>query len=318
MARLEATDTSGYTRRIEDGVIALKSKLPTGLYRSPPNWVGYLFLLPSVLLIGFLAAGLVLLFRDSFLFYDSVQGLTSQFTTENWTDFATSSYLNVLVRTLGLGAIITVLTVTLSFPYAYLTIRVESATVRKILLISVFTPFFTGLVIRAYGWLVILGENGLVNSVLTSIGLDSIRFLGTVPAVIIGALQIMIPYAVLMLAPAIESIDREMELAAQNLGANTFDMFRHVVIPLAMPGIAGATIVVFTISTTLYAVPEILGLGRVNFIANAIYSTIFLVGNRPLAAVMSLALVACTSILVLLIFSKIGIGTLNVNSGGDR
>ncbi len=125
------------------------------------------------------------------------------------------------------------LTVTLSFPTPTSRFAWNRRPFERYL-ISVFTRFH-GLVIRAYGWLVILGENGLLNSVLTSIGFDSIRFLGTVPAVIIGALQIMIPYAVLMLAPAIESIDREMELAAQNLGANTFDMFRHVVIPLAMP-----------------------------------------------------------------------------------
>jgi putative spermidine/putrescine transport system permease protein len=227
----------------------------------------------------------------------------------------TPSYYNVLLKTLGLSAIITVLTLSLSFPYAYLTIRVESPLLRKILLISVFTPFFTGLIIRAYGWLVILGKNGLLNGLLNTFGISSIGFLGTIPAVIVGALQIMIPFGVLMIAPAIESIDREIERAAQNLGANRLNMFRHVVIPLAKPGLAGATIVVFTISTTLYAVPQILGLGQVNFIANVIYSTVFLTGNAPFAAVMSIALVGCTSLLVILILKKIGLGTLSVEGG---
>jgi putative spermidine/putrescine transport system permease protein len=145
-----------------------------------------------------------------------------------------------------------------------------------------------------------------------------VSFLGTTVGVVIGALQVMIPFGVLMIAPAIESIDREMEQAAQNLGANSVDMFRHVILPLAKPGLAGATIVVFTISTTLYAVPQILGQGRLNFIANVIYSTVYLVGNRPFAAVMSLALVASTSLLVVLIFWKVGIGTLSIEVGESR
>jgi putative spermidine/putrescine transport system permease protein len=281
--------------------------------------MGYLLVGPSILLIGMLAVGMALLLRDSFLLYSSLEGMVPQFTLDNWIRFVTTpSYYNVLIRTLALSGVITVLTVGLSFPYAYLTIRVESPIVRKVLLISVFTPFFTGLVIRSYGWLVVLGENGILNGLLDVFGIGSVSLLGTRLGVILGALQIMIPFGVLMIAPAIESIDREMEQAAQNLGANSLNMFRYVVLPLAKPGLAGATIVVFTISTTLYAVPQILGQGRVNFVANVIYTTIFQVGNRPFAAVMSIALVACTSLLVLVIFSKIGIGTLSVDAGESR
>jgi putative spermidine/putrescine transport system permease protein len=303
-------------RRIEEGVVTLKTKLPTRLYRSPPPWMGYLFLLPSLLLVAFLGVGLGLLFRDSLFTYSSLEGTLPQLTFENWMRLVTTpSYYEVLFRTLWLSGLITVITVVLAFPYAYLTIRIRSALARKLLIIAVFTPFFTGLIIRAYGWLVILGENGLVNGLLGTVGLGPVSFLGTKFGVVVGALQVMIPFGVLMIAPAIESIDREMEQAAQNLGANSVAMFRHVVLPLAKPGLAGATVVVFTISTTLYAVPQILGQGRVNFIANVIYSTVYLVGNRPFAAVMSLALVACTSLLVVVIFWKVGIGTLSVEVG---
>jgi len=183
-----------------------------------------------------------------------------------------------------------------------------------LLLISVFTPFFTGVVVRAYGWLIVLGENGLLNALLGMFGLGPYQILGTIPALIVGILQIMIPFAVMMIAPAIQSVDRSLERAAQNLGANRLNTFRYVVIPLAAPGLAGATIVVFTISTTLYAIPQILGLGRVNFLANVIYRTLFISGNYPLASAMSLSLVLVSSIIISIVFYRIGTGTLGVNT----
>lgn len=314
MSGIESKTFTRIKWRIEDKIIAVKQKLPARFYRSPPDWLGYWFLLPSLILVGSIVIGLLFLLHDSFLQFSSLEGITDQYTTENWRSFFSSgSYMRVFLRTLGLSAVITLVSICLAFPYAYLTIRVRSAIVRKLLLISVFTPFFTGMVIRAYGWLIVLGENGLVNEFLALFGIGPFRILGTIPAVILGALQIMIPFAIMMIAPSIESIDRSVEQAAQNLGANRWETFRHVVMPLAFPGITGATIVVFTITTTLYAVPQILGLGRVNFMANVIYDTLFLVGNRPLAAVMAISLVVVNSLIVLVVFTKVGVGTLNVD-----
>ena len=302
--------------KAEDTLIAAKELLPERFYQSPPTWMGYLLIVPGFLLVSFLFVGMFILTAYSFLTHDAIEFIIYEFTLENWeTLLGRRGYYSIFVRTVGLSLLITVLSVALALPYAYLTIRVRSAFVRKLLLISLFVPFFTGVIVRAYGWLIILGRNGLLNSTLGVIGIDPIRFIGTQTGVVIGLLQIMTPFAIIMLAPAIQNIDRSLELAASNLGANRLDTFRYIVIPLSLPGIAGATIVVFTITSATYAIPELVGGGQVTFVANLIFRTLFDAGNWPLAATFSVALVIVSSIVVLFVFQVIGTGTLGVDTG---
>ncbi|RQG88070.1 ABC transporter permease [Natrarchaeobius halalkaliphilus] len=302
-----------------DKTIELKQRLPQEIYQSPPSWWGYLLILPGILLVSFLFVGMGILTYYSFLTFDSIEFIIYEFTLENWRSFLTTdAYYFIFFRTIGLSLFITILAVGLALPYAYLTIRVRSSLLRKLLLISIFVPFFTGVIVRAYGWLIILGQNGLVNSFFGIFGLGPYRLIGTEIGVIIGLLQIMIPFAIIMIAPAVQNIDRAMELAASNLGANPFQTFYHIVIPLAKPGIAGGTIVVFTITAATYAVPALIGGGRVDFIANVIYRSLFDLSNYPLAATFSVALVIVASIFVLGIFQTLGSGTLGVDTGDSH
>jgi len=294
-----------------DQAIALKRRLPRRLYQQPPNWIGYLLLLPGFVLVSLLFVGMVVVTVYSVLTFDPIEILVYEVTLENWRQLATTNtYHRIFGRTLALTTVVTVLAVALALPYAYLTIRIRSPLVRKLLLVSIFVPFFTGVIVRAYGWLIILGRNGLVNAVLGAFGIGPIRFLTTEVAVVLGLLQIMLPFAIIMIAPAIQNIDRSLELAASNLGADRLRTFRYVVLPLAAPGIAGATIVVFTITAATFAVPDLLGGGRVDFVANLIYRTLFDSANYPLAAVFSVTLVALASVVVFVIFRTLGAGTL--------
>lgn len=306
--------------RLEDALVATKRRvIPSEIYQSPPSWVGYLLISPGVLLVSSLFVGLLILTWYSFLTFDPFEFIVYELTTESWTEFLTEpAYYGIFWRTLSLSALITVLSVGLAFPYAYLTIRVRSAFMRKTLLVGLFVPFFTGIIVRAYGWLIVLGKNGLVNAVLGVFGIGPVRFIGTKAGVVIGLLQIMIPYAIIMLAPAIQSIDRSLERAAQNLGANPIMTFRTVVIPLAKPGIAGASIVVFTITSATFAIPGIIGAGRVDFMANLIFKTLFSLTNYPLASSFSLGLVAVTSTIILIIFYLVGTGTLGISLEGEE
>ncbi len=302
--------------KAEDTLIDVKRLLPERFYQSPPTWMGYVLIIPGFLLVSFLFVGMFILTAYSFLTHDPFEFIIYEFTLENWeTLLGRRGYYAIFVRTIGLSLLITALSVVFALPYAYLTIRVRSALVRKLLLISLFVPFFTGVIVRAYGWLIILGRNGLLNSALGVVGIGPIRFIGTRTGVVIGLLQIMIPFAIIMLAPAIQNIDRSLELAASNLGANRLDTFRYVVIPLSLPGVAGATIVVFTITSATYAIPELVGGGQVTFVANLIFRTLFDSGNWPLAATFSVALVIVSSIVVLFVFQVVGTGTLGVDTG---
>ncbi|RQH02463.1 ABC transporter permease [Natrarchaeobius oligotrophus] len=278
--------------------------------------MGYIFILPGLLLVSFLFVGMFILGFYSFLTHDPFEFIIYEFTLENWERLlGTTGYYNIFVRTIFMALLITAISVVLALPYAYLTIRVRSSLVRKLLLVSLFVPFFTGVIVRAYGWLIILGRNGLVNSFLGLFGIEPVRFIGTQLGVVIGLLQIMIPFAIIMIAPAIQNIDRSLERAASNLGANRVSTFRHIIIPLSLPGIAGATIVVFTITSATYAIPALIGGGQVDFVANLIYRTLFDIANWPLAATFSITLVLVSSIVVLFVFQVIGTGTLGVDTG---
>ncbi|MDJ1434219.1 ABC transporter permease [Halostagnicola sp. A-GB9-2] len=305
--------------RVMDRLIAAKETLPREWYQSQPNWLGYVLIVPGVLLVSFLFVGLLLLAGYSVLTFDPIEFIVYEFTLENWRNFLTTeAYYRIFARTVGMATLITVLAVAMALPYAYLTVRTENAVLRKLLLVCLFVPFFTGVIVRAYGWMIILGQNGLVNTGLGVFGIGPIRLIGTEHGVIIGLLQIMIPFAIIMIAPAIQNIDRSLELAASSLGSNRLETFWYVVLPLAAPGIAGATIVVFTLTSATYAIPALVGGGRVDFISNVIYRALFNMANYPLAATFSISLVVVSSIIVLGIFRSIGTGTLGVTEGGTH
>jgi putative spermidine/putrescine transport system permease protein len=216
-----------------------------------------------------------------------------------------------------LGAVIvTAVTLVFAFPYAYLMVRTPSSALRKFLLVALFLPFFIGQVVRAYGWLIILGNQGMVNEALGLVGVPPMRLLYNYPAVLFGLVQYMFPFAVLMLAPALTAIPEELESAASSLGANWLRTFVHVVLPLARPGLVGAGLVVVTLSLTDFAIPAILGGGTQDFIANAIYDQFFRTSDQGMGATLTLLLVAVGSILVGIVFALFGAGTLAMTGDG--
>lgn len=298
--------------RLMDALIGAKERLPfdvTGL----SDRFGYVLILPGILLVSFLAVGMVLLAWYSFLTYDTIDVFVYEHTLENWERLLdTAAFHSVFLRTVLYSAVVTVGCVALAIPYAYMVVRTDRPLFRYLLLFGLFVPFFTGVIIRAYGWLIILGENGLVNWLLGAVGVGPISFIGTPVAVVVGLLQYLLPFAVLMLTPAVAAIDPDLERAAQNCGASQWETFRHVVLPLARPGITAATIVVFTISMANYSIPDLLGGGTLSFVANFIYNKIFGTFNYPFAAVLSLVLVGVASLFVLVVFKVYGTGTLGV------
>jgi putative spermidine/putrescine transport system permease protein len=115
-----------------------------------------------------------------------------------------------------------------------------------------------------------------------------------------------------MLAPALTAIPEELELAAESLGADWVRTFRHIVLPLAKPGLIGAGIVVLTLSLTDFAIPAILGGGSNDFIANAIYDQFFRTSDAGLGSTLAILLVAVGSLLVGIVFALVGTGTLGM------
>ena len=274
--------------------------------------VPYLMLAPAVLLVGLLVIGLAYIGDTSLRTLDTSTFLLSDdYTLANYRRALSESlFRTVAARSLQASLIVTAVTLLLAFPYAYLMVRTPSAALRKLLLIALFLPFFIGQVVRAYGWLIILVNQGMVNDALSLVGVAPLRLLYNYPSVLFGLIQYMLPFAVLMLAPALTAIPEELEAAAHSLGANWLRAFWHVVLPLARPGLVGAGLVVLTLTLTDFAMPAILGGGSQDFIANAIYDQFFRTSDQGLGATLALLLVAAGSLLVGLVLYLFGAGTL--------
>lgn len=297
------------TWRVMDALEAFAAFVwPAAFKRAIP----YLMLAPAVLLVGLLVLGLIQIGDSSLRTLDTSTFLFSEtYTLANYKKAITEPLFAIVATRSLLGAlIVTVVTLIFAFPYAYLMVRTRSPGLRKFLLIALFLPFFIGQVVRAYGWLIILGNQGIVNEALGLVGVAPLRLLYNYPAVLFGLVQYMLPFAVLMLAPALTAIPEELETAAGSLGANWVRSFIHVVLPLARPGLVGAGLVVVTLSLTDFAMPAILGGGSQDFIANAIYDQFFRTSDQGLGATLALMLVAIGSLLVGLVFTLFGAGTL--------
>lgn len=276
----------------------------------------YLMLTPAILLVGTLAVGLLYIGDSSLRTLDRTTFQFSDYwTLQNYQRAFTEGFTFAIIWRSLLGAIIvTIATLALAFPYAYLMVRTSNSALRKTLLIALFLPFFIGQVVRAYGWLIILGNQGIVNDVLGLVGVEPLRLLFNYPAVLFGLVQYMLPFGVLMLAPAMTAIPEEVEAAAVSLGANWLRTMWHVVLPMAKPGLIGAGLVVMTLSLTDFAMPAILGGGSQDFIANAIYDQYFRTSDQGFGSALTLILIAIGSTIVGLIFLVFGAGTLALGS----
>jgi putative spermidine/putrescine transport system permease protein len=272
----------------------------------------WLLLAPALLLTASLAVALVVIGESSLHMLDRATfRLSDAYSLGNYEELAQRPvYLRIIGKTALAALIVTVITVALAIPYGYLMVRTPSAALRKLLLIGLFLPFFLGQVIRAYGWLIVLGRQGLLNSGLAGLGLPEVALIYTYPGVLIGLVQYMLPFAVLLLAPAFTAIPEELELASMSLGGRAWPTFWHIILPLARPGWIAAGVVVFTLTMTDFAMPEIMGGGGNDFIANAIYDGFFQLSDAGLGSALAIVLTALGTLAVAVVFTAIGVGTL--------
>ena len=275
-------------------------------------WNPYLMLSPAILLIGLLVLGLGYIGDTSLRTLDTSTFLFSEeWSLTNYERALTEPFIRSVIWRSILGAtIVTMITLLLAFPYTYVMERTRSAFLRKFLLIALFLPFFIGQVVRAYGWLIILGKQGIVNDILGLVGIEPLRMLFNYPSVLFGLVQYMFPFAVLMLAPALTAIPEEIEAAAESLGASWVETMLHVILPMARPGLIGAGLVVLTLSLTDFAMPAILGGGTQDFVANAIYDQFFRTSDQGFGSSLAVILIVIGSLLVWVIFMLVGAGTL--------
>jgi putative spermidine/putrescine transport system permease protein len=223
------------------------------------------------------------------------------FTLANYVRFlADRYYLGLLVNSCYLSAIASVIAVTVAYPMAYGIVR--SPWIRRLVLPVIALTFFVSAIVLLYGWIFVLARGGLLNSVLTAAGLIArpMSMLNTEAAVVIGLASYAIPFAVLVLASAINNIDESLEQAAQNLGATAWQTLLSVSLPLSFPGLLSALVLAFALSVSAVVTPLVLGGGRVPMLATQVYDSIESAVNYPFAsATVVIILVAVLSLTLL-------------------
>lgn len=264
---------------------------------SGAQMAGVLLLLPA---LGFLLAFFVIpaltLFTYSLLTQRSDGVVTLPFTLSHFRHFfGTSLYTHVLTSTLKMATITAVLAGLLGYPVAFVMVR-SNAMMMRIMTIVLIAPLIVSVVVRTYGWQLILANTrtGVVNWILLSLGIirQPIPILYTETAVIIGSLHVFLPMMVLPLASALAKINPQLEDAARTLGAPAWRVFWRVSLPLSLPGLAVGFTLVFSLTASSYVTPAILGGTSAQMLGNLIEQQIAAVYDWPFGATIAVVLVA--------------------------
>lgn len=203
----------------------------------------------------------------------------------------------VLWRTLEISLVTTVVSLFVGFLTAYVVARAPGR-LKSILIIAAVFPLLTGVVVRSFAWLIILGRNGILNNFLVGIGITDEPFtmLYTQGSVIIAMVYLFVPLMILTLVGVLENIPEDVVQASASLGASPAATFRQVIFPLAVPGLIVGAVLVFTGSFTAYATPQLLGGERQMVMGTLMYQRAMVafdwVGASTVAAIMVVVTIA--------------------------
>jgi ABC-type spermidine/putrescine transport system permease subunit I len=252
--------------------------------RLPPRWIVLVLPGACLFLVAYIPA-LVILTVLSFQTYVPGQKPLPVFTLANYARFLTDSYyLGLLLTSFYLSALGSVIAVICAYPLAYAIVR--RPRLRRVILPIVALSFFVSAIVLLYGWLVILGRTGPLNSLvlLLHVSRQPIPLLYTNSAVLVGLAGYAVPYSVLVLAGSINSVDQSLEQAAQNLGATAWQALLRVTLPLTYPGVLASMVLTFALSVSAVLTPLMLGGGRVPMLATQVYDSMLNSVNYPFAS----------------------------------
>jgi len=243
--------------------------------------------------------------------YLSLMGRTDagiEFSIENFRRFFEPVYLKVLWRSLELAVIATILCFALGYPLAYILARTNFK-YKQILVMMLVIPMWMNFLLRTYAWLTILERNGIINSILTKLGLPALNILYTDAAVVLGMVYNFLPFMVLPIYSVLIKIDHSIIEAAEDLGANSRIVFRRVIFPLSLPGVISGITMVFMPAVTTFVISRLLGGGQFTLIGNLIEQQFLYVGDWSFGSAISL---------VMMILILISMGLMSRFAGEDR
>ena len=262
--------------------------------------VPFLLLAPNVLWLAmFMAGAIIMLATISLHVYEAGRGIRDEWTLANYTHFLGDPfYRDVLWRTLALGAWTTAGCLLLGFPLAFLLSQLRGIR-RSILYFVLLLPLLTSAVVRTFGWMILLGNNGFINRTLIDVGIidDPIRMMYSMTGIVIALVEVLLPFMVLALDAALLNIDPHLYEAARNLGARKTRIFTRITLPLVLPGIVSGSVLVFTLAVSAFVTPSLIGGPRIKLMATLIYQQSMGLLNWPFGG--AIAFVMLFTILVL-------------------
>jgi len=249
------------------------------------------FVSPAVLCaLAFLAA-LATVMQYSLRVYVPGSLDAGGFTLANFAALMKPLYARVFLDTVWIGFLTAFFSLITGYPIAYALVHARNVALKSTILVIAITPLFLGEVVRTYSWIVVLGNNGFLNSMLLKSGLveQPVQFMFTRFGVVTALVHVTLPVMVIMLAAALSHIDRDYARAAESLGAGPIRVLLTVTLPLSMPGIIAGVTTAFAWTFSAFATPQLIGGGQVNMVSNLVYQLGLASFNFPFAASLSVA-----------------------------
>lgn len=260
------------------------------------TWMALFLTIPMVLIIvmGFLTRGTYGEFKYIFTF-------------DNFITMFDMRYFKPFLITILVAFLTTLCCLLIGYPFAYCVAK-TSPKYRSMLLMLIIIPFWTNSLVRTYAWIMILRNEGFINSLLMNLGLidEPIKMLYNYGAIFLGMTYTLFPFMVLPLYTSIEKLDPHLLEAAGDLGATPFKSFIHVTLPLTMPGIVAGSLLVFIPALGYFFIPDLMGGGNYIFIGNLIKNQFLDARNWPLGAALSLLLIGTTLLFVMVYLKLVG------------
>lgn len=255
-------------------------------------WIGFLVGIPLIFVLGL-----------SFMSRDHLGNIVMQFTLENYKRVLDPIYLRVFLNSFLLATLTGVVTLLIGYPVAYITANLESKK-RALAIGLIMLPFWISSLLRTYGWVILLGNTGIINNILLALNVieQPIPMMYKFSTTLVGTAYMLIPFMIIAIFNSVDKLDKSLLEASYDLGAGKWRTFFKITVPLTIPGIAGGFTLVFIPALGLFFISDLLGGGRTIFLGNLINSQITKGRNRPLAAAFSVGMIA----LVLLIMSVYG------------
>lgn len=261
---------------------------------------------PVLVWIGFLVGvPLIYVLALSFLSRDHLGNVVLEFTLDNYKRIVDPVYLKVFYSSFLLAALTGLITLLIGYPVAYFTANLESKK-RSLAIILIILPFWISSLLRTYGWIILLGNTGLINNMLLKLNiiqqpLNMMYHFGTV---LVGTTYMLIPFMIIAVFNSVGKLDRSLLEASYDLGASKWKTFFNITLPLTVPGIAGGFTLVFIPSLGMYFISDLLGGGMTIFLGNVINTQATRGRNKPLAAAFSVGMIVLV-LIVLFIYSRV-------------